>query len=75
MPARGTELGCGRGRFRPSDPLLRHLVTAVLLKLVVLTALWWTFIRDVRVEVDTERAAAHVGTAAVLPSATPGATQ
>ncbi|HSQ71913.1 MAG TPA: hypothetical protein VLM87_05780 [Rubrivivax sp.] len=47
----------------------------MLLKLVVLTALWWTFIRDVRVEVDTERAAAHVGTAAVLPSATPGATQ
>ena len=57
------------------DRLLRHLTVAVLLKLAVLTALWWAFIRDVRVEVDTERAAAHVGAGAAVPSATPGAPQ
>ena len=38
--------------------LLRKLVWAVLIKLVVLTVLWWFFVRDVRVVVD-EEAAAH----------------
>ncbi|HEY0843888.1 MAG TPA: hypothetical protein VGE12_00870 [Noviherbaspirillum sp.] len=49
----------------PTDRrLLRHLVTAVLVKLLVLTALWWTFVRDARVSVDTERVAAQVSSAA-----------
>ncbi|AGX86441.1 cytochrome oxidase putative small subunit CydP [Candidatus Symbiobacter mobilis] len=34
--------------------LLRKLVVAVLLKLVVLTILWWAFVRDHRVAVDPE---------------------
>ncbi|AHL34452.1 membrane protein [Pseudomonas brassicacearum] len=33
--------------------LRRHLLTAVLIKLVVLTVLWWLFIKDSRVSVDS----------------------
>lgn len=45
-----------------NDPsrLLRHLAIAVMVKLLVLTALWWLFIRDQRVPVDAERAAAAI---------------
>ncbi|MDZ7855992.1 cytochrome oxidase putative small subunit CydP [Sphaerotilus sp.] len=42
------------------DPLVRHLAIAVALKLAVLCALWWVFIRDERVSVDIDRAAAHL---------------
>lgn len=41
--------------------LLRHLVIAVLIKLVVLVVLWWAFVRDARVSVDTDRVAAQLG--------------
>lgn len=41
--------------------LLRHLVIAVLIKLVVLVVLWWAFVRDARVNVDTDRVAAQLG--------------
>lgn len=41
--------------------LLRQIVTAMLIKLVVLMALWWAFVRDVRVSVDAERVAARLG--------------
>jgi len=60
----------------PASPLLRHLATAVVVKLLVLTVLWWAFIRDGRVGVDAERAAAHLGApvdAKPLPSAPSGA--
>jgi hypothetical protein len=51
------------------DRLVRHLVTAVAVKLVVLTVLWWAFVRDDRIDVDVERAAAHLGaTAEARPS-------
>ena len=46
--------------------LLRHLVLAVLLKLALLTGLWWTFVRDLRVEVTVDRAAAQIG--AIAPA-------
>jgi hypothetical protein len=58
------------------DRLVRHLAIAVALKLVVLTALWWVFVRDERVGVDVDRAAAHMGTpvdAIPLPSVPSGA--
>ncbi len=42
------------------DRLLRHLVLAVLLKLAVLVALWWAFVRDDRVAVDADQAAARL---------------
>jgi len=47
------------------DRLVRHLVIAVALKLAVLFALWWAFVRDDRVSVDAERTAAHLGTSAL----------
>ncbi len=43
--------------------LVRHLVIAVALKLLVLFGLWWAFVRDDRVGVDSEQAAAHIGAA------------
>lgn len=44
----------------PDQRLLRKLIIAVLIKLVVLTALWWLFIRDVRVSVDTDSVADRI---------------
>lgn len=44
------------------DRLVRHLVIAVALKLAVLIGLWSAFVRDERVGVDADRAAAHLGT-------------
>lgn len=53
----------------PADRrLLRHLLIAVAVKIVVLTLLWWVFIREARVPVDSERAAAHLGGAASVSS-------
>lgn len=51
-----------QGMKASQDRLVRHLVIAVALKLVVLTGLWWAFVRDERVGVDADRAAAHLGT-------------
>ncbi|WP_202416625.1 cytochrome oxidase putative small subunit CydP [Duganella qianjiadongensis] len=45
----------------PDHRLLRHLIIAVLVKLVLLTGLWWAFVRDARVEVDTTAVARHLG--------------
>ena len=40
--------------------LLRELTVVVVLKFIVLTALWFAFVRDQRVSVDAEHAAAVV---------------
>jgi hypothetical protein len=40
--------------------LLRHLALAIAFKLGVLAVLWWVFVRDARVNVDSEVASAHV---------------
>lgn len=45
---------------RTDRKLLRELVVVVLLKLIVLIALWFAFVRDQRVSVDAERVAAVV---------------
>jgi hypothetical protein len=66
-----------QGMKATQDRLVRHLVIAVALKLVVLTGLWSAFVRDERVGVDADRAAAHLGTvvdARPLPSAPVSAT-
>ena len=42
------------------DRLVRHLAIAVSLKLVVLVGLWAAFVRDERVSVDVDQAAAHL---------------
>ena len=49
--------------------LLRHLVFAVVVKLVILIALWWVFVRDQHVQVDAESSAQQLG----IPPAAPGA--
>jgi hypothetical protein len=41
--------------------LLRHLVIAVVVKLALLTTLWWLFVRDARVQVDADQTAARIG--------------
>lgn len=45
----------------PSDRrLVQHLVIAVVVKLLVLVALWWVFVRDERVTPDSGQVATHV---------------
>jgi hypothetical protein len=68
----GMGLDTDQGMQAAQDRLVRHLVITVALKLVVLTGLWWAFVRDERVGVDADRAAAHLGAivdASPLPSA------
>jgi hypothetical protein len=45
----------------PDKQLLRHLAIAVLIKLAVLTVLWWVFIRDAGVSVDAAAIGARLG--------------
>jgi low temperature requirement protein LtrA len=40
--------------------LLRHLIIAVLIKLVVLMVLWWVFFHDGQVRVDADRVAEKI---------------
>lgn len=40
--------------------LLRHLTLAIVIKLALITALWWAFIRDAKVAVDAGAMAAQV---------------
>ncbi len=49
------------------DRLPRHLAVAIVLKLLVLVLLWWAFVRDARVDVDVDRASAHLGQPADAP--------
>ncbi len=51
--------------------LLRHLVLAVLAKLIALTALWWWLVHDTRTPVTTEQAAMHLGTPPAAVGDTP----
>jgi hypothetical protein len=51
--------------------LLRHLLTAVLIKLVLLSLLWWLFIRDSHVSVDPN----IVGNRFGVPTSTQGASK
>lgn len=45
----------------PADKtLVKKLVIAVLIKLAVLVALWWGFVREQRVVVDAETAATQL---------------
>lgn len=54
----------------PDDTrLLRHLITAVLVKLAVLAALWWVFVHDHGVPADVEHTADHVAGSLALPGA------
>lgn len=52
------------GMTRNEKRLLCHLIIAVLIKLVALTALWWVFVRDADVSVDAGRVAEKISGAA-----------
>lgn len=56
---------------RDEARLVRHLVIAVLAKLALLAALWWLFVRDARVHVGAEQAAAQIGARTSPPGAHP----
>lgn len=56
---------------RDEQRLLRHLVIAVAVKLAVLAALWWVFVRDQHVPVDAERSAQQLGITPAAPGAQP----
>jgi hypothetical protein len=56
--------------------LLRHLSVAVALKLAVLAALWWVFIRDQAVDTGSEQTASHfaIPAAPAVPAVPAGST-
>jgi hypothetical protein len=51
--------------------LVRKLTTVLVIKLVVLTALWWFFVRDQRVPVDVDAAASQMLGERPAPASTP----
>lgn len=57
----GTRLDTYWGMKSDDRRLVRHLAIAVVLKLLVLGALWWAFVRDARVNADAEQTAEHIG--------------
>ena len=65
------ERAVGIGMNKPDKRLLRHLIIAVLIKLVLLTALWWLFVRDAHVSVDADAIGARLG----APISTQGASK
>lgn len=44
----------------PPHPLVRKLAWAIVIKLLLLTAIWWAFLADQKVEVDAEQASRHL---------------
>jgi len=50
--------------------LLRHLITAVVVKLVLLAALWWVFVREAHVSADADQTAARIS-ASPAPNGVP----
>ncbi|MFW0885570.1 UNVERIFIED_CONTAM: hypothetical protein MKS84_02580 [Pseudomonas sp. JL1] len=51
--------------------LRRHLLTAVLIKLLVLAVLWWLFIQDFHVSVDSNAVSNRFG----VPTSAQGASK
>jgi len=48
--------------MNPHDRNLRKEIAVILIvKLLAIAVLWWTFIRDARVDVDVAEAARHIG--------------
>ena len=43
-----------------SHPLVHKLAWAIVIKLLLLTAIWWAFLADQSVEVDAEQASSHL---------------
>ncbi len=51
--------------------LVRQLALAIAIKLTLLTALWWAFVRPVHVDVSSDRLAEQIGATARLHGQTP----
>jgi hypothetical protein len=46
--------------MNPTDRrLLRHVMTAVVIKLMALSVLWWVFVQDHQVKVDADTVSAQ----------------
>ncbi len=43
-----------------THPLLRQLAWTIVIKLLLLTAIWWAFLADQKVKVDAEQASSHL---------------
>lgn len=67
LPCVGTELGEEVRMNRDDSRLLRHLGLAVAVKLAVIAALWWVFVRDRTVDASSEQTAAHLMAPANAP--------
>ena len=50
------------------NPLVKKLTVVLLVKLAVLVALWWGFVQDQRVTVDTNSVAAQFLQSAPIPA-------
>ena len=50
------------------NPLVKKLAAVLLIKLVVLVALWWGFVRDQRVTADTNSVAAQFLQSVSIPA-------
>jgi hypothetical protein len=61
----GLELAKWSGMTRDESRLVRHLAIAILVKLALLVALWWVFVRDHRV--DADRAASQISANVPIP--------
>jgi hypothetical protein len=46
--------------IRQTPALRRELYAILLIKLVLISGLWWAFVRDARVDVDEARIARHL---------------
>ena len=58
----------------PADRrLLRQLIIAVLIKIIVLTVLWWAFVRDERIKVDGDGVADRISGAVSSQASSQGA--
>jgi hypothetical protein len=54
-----------------SRPLIQHLTAVIVVKMVLLTAIWWLFIRDAREDVTVEGAASRILPVSREPETTP----
>ena len=55
-----SKLQAGMAIKIPPHTLVRQLAWAIVIKLLLLTAIWWSFLADQKVEVDAEQAARHL---------------
>jgi len=55
-----SKLQAGMAIKIPPHTLVRQLAWAIVIKLLLLTAIWWAFLADQKVKVDAEQASSHL---------------